>query len=198
MAPIALEPTLTPDPTQSLKTRVKTVDPAIFPDGLKTSGTDIASPKRISDERGGTANLQPGQHPPLYDQIYPYSAFPKHIEGPTVWRSEDYADNPERWVHQFSAAETEEISRAADNFIASGLPITGITKENFPLPTLQANLASMRRELLDGKGFMLFRKGIPVREWGNFKSAVAYFGLGVHIGYPISQNVGCPTLPISP
>jgi hypothetical protein len=197
MAPIALEPTSVPDPVQSLKTRVKTVDPAVFPDGLKTSGTDIASPNRTSHEHGETANLRPGQHPPLYDQIYPYSDFPRHIEGPTVWRAEDYADNPERWVHQFSTAETEEISRAADNFISSGLPITGITKENFPLPTLQANLASMRRELLEGKGFMLFRKGIPVREWGNFKSAVAYFGLGVHIGYPICQNVGCSTFPIS-
>lgn len=136
-----------------------------------------------------TANGQSGQHPPLYDQIRPYSAFPKLIEGPTVWRSEDYNNNPERWVHQFSALEIDEISRAADNFIASGLPITGITKQNFSLPSLESNLAAMRRELLNGKGFMLFKKGVPVNEWGNFKSAIAYFGLGVHIGYPISQNV---------
>ncbi|KAI8955907.1 Clavaminate synthase-like protein [Xylaria longipes] len=166
MAPIALDDGSSADSVQSPKIRVKTVDPVLFPDGLKTSG----------------------QHPPLYDQIYPYSAFPKHIEGPTVWRPEDYTNNPERWVHQFSAPEIEEISRAADAFIASDLPITGITKENFPLPSLENNLAAMRRELLNGKGFMLFKKGIPVNEWGNFKSAVAYFGLGVHIGYPISQN----------
>ncbi|KAJ8120086.1 hypothetical protein ONZ43_g3113 [Nemania bipapillata] len=166
MAPIALDAGPSTDPSASLKARVKNVDPVVFPDGLKTSG----------------------QHPPLYDQIYPYSAFPKHIEGPTVWQPEDYANNPERWVHQFSASEIEEISQAADNFITSGLPITGITKQNFPLPGLESNLAAMRRELLNGKGFMLFKKGIPVNEWGNFKSAVAYFGLGVYIGYPISQN----------
>lgn len=145
--------------------------------------------ENASNELIALANDQLGQHPPLYDQIYPYSAFPKHIEGSTVWRPEDYANNPERWVHQFSAAEIDEISRATDDFIASGLPITGITKENFPLPGLESNLAAMRRELLNGKGFMLFKKGIPVDEWGNFKSAVAYFGLGVYIGYPISQNV---------
>ncbi|GAP85516.1 putative taurine catabolism dioxygenase protein [Rosellinia necatrix] len=167
MAPIALGTDSPVEPARSLKTQAKTAaDPAIFPDGLKTSG----------------------QHPPLYEQIYPYSAFPKHIEGPTVWRPEDYANNPERWVHQFSVTETEEISRAADNFIASGLPITGITKQNFSLPSLENNLAAMRRELLNGKGFMLFKKGLPVEEWGNLKSAVAYFGLGVHIGYPVSQN----------
>ncbi|KAI1431327.1 Clavaminate synthase-like protein [Xylaria sp. CBS 124048] len=166
MAPTAVAPDSPVDLLQSLKARVKIVDPAVFPDGLKTSG----------------------QHPPLYDQIYPYSAFPKRIEGPTVWEPEQYSDHPERWIHHFSDAETEEISRAADNFITSGLPITGIAKHNFPLPNLENNLAAMRRELLNGKGFMLFKKGIPVREWGNYKSAVAYFGLGVYIGYPVSQN----------
>jgi hypothetical protein len=193
MAPIALDTgsSSPADVEQSFKARVKTADQTIFPDGLKTSG--IAHPTQAQDKTEEairhTANARPGQHPPLYDQIYPYSAFPKHIEGPTVWRPEDYADNPERWVHQLSADEIDEISRVADNFIALSLPITGITKQNFPLPSLEENLAAMRRELLNGKGFMLFRNSIPVNEWGNYKSAVAYFGLGVHIGYPISQNV---------
>jgi hypothetical protein len=38
MSPIALDTGSPADPVQSLKTRAKTVDPAIFPDGLKTSG----------------------------------------------------------------------------------------------------------------------------------------------------------------
>ncbi|KAI2642017.1 Clavaminate synthase-like protein [Xylaria nigripes] len=165
MAPTALVDAPV-EPVQSLKAQKKSLNLTVFPDGLKTSG----------------------QHPPLYDKVYPYSAFPKHIEGPTVWRPEQYAEHPERWIHQFSEAELAEISQAADNFMASPLPITGISKANFPLPTLESKLATMRRELLNGKGFMLFRKGIPVKEWGNHKSAVAYFGLGVHIGYPVSQN----------
>lgn len=90
----------------------------------------------------------------MYDKLYPYSAFPKHIEGPTVWRPEDYADNPERWVHQFSEEELEEFSEAADRFLESGLSLTGITKDNFPLPKLAPFLATVRRELLNGKGFV--------------------------------------------
>ena len=35
-----------------------------------------------------------------------------------------------------------------------GLPLTGITKENFPLPNLAPALATMRRELINGKGFI--------------------------------------------
>ncbi|KIN04740.1 hypothetical protein OIDMADRAFT_192060 [Oidiodendron maius Zn] len=162
MAPSALD---IPPTTSHLLTQ-KPVDKTIFPDGIKTSG----------------------QHPPLYDQLRPYTDFPQEISGGTVWKSEDYTDNPERWVHEFSAQEVAELSAAADKFIADGIPLTGISKENFtPLPVLSILLASVRAEILNGKGFILF-KGLPVVQWGNRKSAVAYMGLGTHLGYFVSQN----------
>ena len=52
---------------------------------------------------------------------------------------------------------------------------------NFQLPRMSGFLSAVRTELLDGKGFILF-KGFPVQEWGNQKSAVAYMGLGTHLG----------------
>ena len=79
---------------------------SIFPDGIKTAG----------------------QHPPIYEQLAPWSAFPEEITGPTVWRAEDYKNNPERWVHPFTEEEIEEMSEAADQFIASKTPLTGISK----------------------------------------------------------------------
>ena len=48
-------------------------------------------------------------------------------------------------------------------------------------------LRSMCAELLNGKGFILF-KNFPVHKWGLRKSAVASMGLGSYIGYPVSQN----------
>ena len=45
----------------------------------------------------------------------------------------------------------------------------------------------MRSELLNGKGFILF-KGFPVEKWGSHKSAIAYMGLGTYLGYFVSQN----------
>ncbi|KAI0162961.1 hypothetical protein BJ166DRAFT_524968 [Pestalotiopsis sp. NC0098] len=165
MAPTAVDYEPESGYIQKLKSSIKNVNRDVFPDGFKSTG----------------------QHPPQYDLIYPYSDFPKHIEGPTVWKAEDYANNPERWVHQFSEAEIAELSAAADRFMELQLPLTGITKDNFPLPNLAPSLASMRREMLDGKGFILY-KGFPVDVWGNHKSAVAYMGLGAYIGYPVSQN----------
>ena len=45
----------------------------------------------------------------------------------------------------------------------------------------------MRSDLLDGKGFILF-KGFPAGQWNPEKTAAAYMGLGTYIGYFVSQN----------
>lgn len=157
--------TETPAAASHLLSTNTTAPKSIFPNGIKTSG----------------------QHPPLYDQLKPYSSFPKEITGPTVWKAEDYINNPERWTHPFSEDEIAEISRTADKFLADAMPLTGISKNNFPLPNFSRFLDSMRAELLNGKGFILF-KGLPVAAWGLRKSAVAYMGLGTYLGYFVSQN----------
>ncbi|THC95836.1 hypothetical protein EYZ11_004663 [Aspergillus tanneri] len=129
----------------------------IFPDGLKTTG----------------------QHPPLYDQIHPFDRFPHKISGPTLWTAEDYRDHPEKWTHAFTSEEIDELSAAADAFLQ--------IQSKFPLPNLSSRLEALRADLVDGKGFILF-KGFPVQKWGNHKSAVAYMGLGTYLGYFVSQN----------
>lgn len=48
-------------------------------------------------------------------------------------------------------------------------------------------LQVLRDDLLDGKGFILFKR-FPAGEWGAHKNAVAYMGLGTYLGYFISQN----------
>lgn len=60
-------------------------------------------------------------------------------------------------------------------------------QENFPLPKLGKVLNALRDDLLNGKGFILFKR-FPAQEWGPHKNAVAYMGLGTYLGYFISQN----------
>lgn len=138
---------------------------SIFPDGIRTSG----------------------QHPPLYDALKPYEAFPKEITGRTVWKRDDFVNNPELWQHPFTDEEIAELGATADAFIASGTPLTGISKDNFPLPKLGKVLEALREDLLNGKGFILFKK-FPAQEWGPHKTAVGYMGLGTYLGYFVSQN----------
>jgi hypothetical protein len=82
---------------------------SIFPDGIRTSG----------------------QHPPLYNKLKPYSAFPKEIVEKTLWKKEDYENAPDRWTHAFTDDEVKELNDAADAFIERGIPLTGITKVRF-------------------------------------------------------------------
>ncbi|KAK0720241.1 hypothetical protein B0H67DRAFT_487172 [Lasiosphaeris hirsuta] len=165
---------LVDEPQQQVAESVKVPQPrnlndtasrSIFPDGIRTSG----------------------QHNPLYDVLRPYADFPKEITGPTVWQSDEYVNKPERWVHPFTDDEIAELSATADAFIASGTPLTGIGKNNFPLPKLGKALLALRDDLLNGKGFILFKR-FPADEWGPLKNAVAYMGLGTYLGYFVSQN----------
>jgi hypothetical protein len=100
MAPGLVDSSAFPQPTP------KPVKLSVFPDGFKTSG----------------------QHPPIYSQVRPYADFPKVHTGPTVWKAEEYRNNPELWTHTFTPEEIEEISNASEGFINSGTPLTGITK----------------------------------------------------------------------
>jgi hypothetical protein len=100
------------------------VDRKIFPDGIKTSG----------------------QHPPVLSQLRPYSEFPKEITGETVWKPEDYRNNPERWVHVFNNEEIEELSQVADKFIADKTPLTGISQVS-TLPVFKFQIANHFRTL---------------------------------------------------
>ena len=104
MAPSLLD--IEPTAPHDLQSGYTSVDRKIFPDGIKTSG----------------------QHPPLYDLLRPYADFPKEITGETVWKAEDYAHNPERWVHVLTDQEINELGRSADQFIANNIPLTGISK----------------------------------------------------------------------
>ncbi|KAI9926067.1 hypothetical protein ASPWEDRAFT_130038 [Aspergillus wentii DTO 134E9] len=158
-------PSLVESPSTSSPASSATSKLSAFPDGLKTSG----------------------QHPPTPSLVRAYADFPKEITGPTVWKPETYTDHPERWTHRFTPAEIDEISAAADAFIAADTPLTGITKALFPLPTLTARMEELRKDLIDGKGFFLFR-GLPVRQWDLRKNATVYMGLGTYLGYFVSQN----------
>jgi hypothetical protein len=62
-----------------------------------------------------------------------------------------------------------------------------MTAVDFPLPRLAAVMGDVRRELLDGRGFVYLR-GLPVADMTQEEAAIAYFGIGHHLGRPVSQN----------
>lgn len=91
------------------------------------------------------------------------------------------------WIHEMSAGEIAEIDAAVAPNDASGVDILDISIEDFPLPSLSEKLRAFRREVLHGRGFQLIR-GLPVERYTRRQAAIAYWGIGLHIGEAVSQN----------
>jgi hypothetical protein len=118
------------------------------------------------------------------------AGLPARIEGPGAWYGPQVAAH-RGWIETLAAAEIDELSEAARPWLArvarDPCVLNELTPAQFPLPTLAPRIAALTRELLHGRGFVLVR-GLPVARWGNRLSAVAFYGLGVHIGRPRTQN----------
>jgi hypothetical protein len=115
---------------------------------------------------------------------------PARIDGPGAWYGPALAAHG-GWIETLSHAELDELLAAARPWLArvecDADAMNDLAAGDFPLPTLAARAASITRELLHGRGFVLLR-GLPVEDWGNRLCAVAFYGLGVHLGRPRTQN----------
>jgi hypothetical protein len=108
------------------------------------------------------------------------------LGGPAAWRGPEVARRDD-WVVRLTPAQVDEIERAVDAAAARGLGLDAVRREEFPLPTLAAAIAGWARELSHGRGFLLVR-GLPVERWGAQRAALAYWGIGQHLGEPGAQN----------
>jgi len=108
------------------------------------------------------------------------------IEGPAAWRGAELFDDA-RFVERIGPEEIAELERAVAAVRGRGLALAQVHREDFPLPTLCRRAARWSSELVDGRGFLVLR-GLPVERWGDDDSALAYWGLGLHLGTPGAQN----------
>ena len=111
---------------------------------------------------------------------------PERIAGPSAWVGPALQAQG-GWIDCLSPQDLAEIEAAVQPWLPEHLDLAHITAASFPLPTLAPRLARTLAELLHGRGFTLLR-GLPVAAWGVRKSAIAFFGLGAHLGAARSQN----------
>lgn len=110
---------------------------------------------------------------------------PGPVGGPGAWRGAEMAKRPDLWRYRFSPDEVRELDDAMRR--SCGRAIIDIGRTDFPLPTLGSVFADMRRELLEGRGFVLLR-GVPVLDYSIEEAARVYWGIGMHFGTARSQN----------
>jgi hypothetical protein len=109
----------------------------------------------------------------------------KIINGPAAWTGPQIQHDPS-WIHQLDAADITEIDAALAHVKRSGARIP-FAAEAFPLPRFAAELDGILDEIENGRGFVLIR-GIPRERYSDAECELIYWGLGAHLGNPVSQN----------
>lgn len=108
------------------------------------------------------------------------------VAHPSAWRGPDMARDS-TWIVAFTPAQQATIRAALSHVRALGLTLAQITPESFALPSCAALLDHVRHQLRDGRGFVLLR-GFPVEGLDVADAELAYWGLCVHLGVPVTQN----------
>jgi hypothetical protein len=112
---------------------------------------------------------------------------PPLITGPSAWLGRDLRSREADWVIQLTPTNLQDLDTAVRAFQSAGHSLATITPAQFPLPKLGLLLREARQELLEGRGFVLLR-GLEVERYPREAQAIAFMGLGSHLGLPRSQN----------
>lgn len=107
------------------------------------------------------------------------------IAGSGAWIGSEIQHDPS-WIYRIDAAALAEIDAALAHVKRIGARIP-FAPEEFPLPRFAARLDDILDEVENGRGFMLLR-GVPRSRYTDEECELLYWGLGVHLGNPVSQN----------
>lgn len=109
------------------------------------------------------------------------------ITGPVAWKGPDLINDPS-WKYQLSEADIAALDAGLREVQKRGKAFPEFGREDFPISAaLQAKLDGIADELENGKGFFLIR-GLPVARYSGEEIKILYYGIGLHMGLPVSQN----------
>jgi hypothetical protein len=111
---------------------------------------------------------------------------PPEIQGPSAWYGPVLSRQTD-WLYQLSDTEIREIETAVSDIAGISKNLSTLSPDDFPLPNFGLRLQSLLGEVLDGRGFVLLR-GLPVNRWSHRQAALAFLGIGSHLGTLRPQN----------
>ncbi len=114
------------------------------------------------------------------------SDLPGPFHGPQAWTGATMRASTD-WTHVLDAAAVAELVAAVRTARAAGVTLDTMSRADFELPTFAPTIAAWADELASGRGFLLVR-GLPVDLLDAVHVELLFFGLGLHLGVPVSQN----------
>jgi TfdA family taurine catabolism dioxygenase TauD len=110
----------------------------------------------------------------------------KPIIDPAGWSPETFKNN-EEWMYRLSDSEIGEVIDAVDQVERKGTDLLNVSRSNFPLPRFSKAIVDISSELMEGRGFALLR-GLPTEGRTQAQTAIAFWGIGSHMGRVTPQN----------
>jgi hypothetical protein len=114
------------------------------------------------------------------------SATRQPVQRPAAWRAADVRDTA-AWTTTLTDRQQADIVTAAQRAVASGCTSATLSAEQFTVPSLASKADEWAEQLAAGRGFILLR-GFPVNHLTTVETEVAYVGLGLQLGTPVSQD----------
>jgi Taurine catabolism dioxygenase TauD, TfdA family len=108
------------------------------------------------------------------------------VVDPAGWSPDDLRD-VSSWSYKITTRDIEDLVSGIRAVRHQGVAIVDVCCDNFPLPHFAEVLADVRHELMDGRGIVRMRD-FPVDQLDREETAIAYIGLGSHLGNTMSQN----------
>jgi hypothetical protein len=109
----------------------------------------------------------------------------QEITGPGAWVGPEIQDETD-WIMELTDEDVAEVDAALRTVREAGARIP-FSAEAFPLDGLAAKIDTIPDALEGGRGFLLVR-GLPRSRYTPEECELIYWGIGVHLGTPISQN----------
>lgn len=109
------------------------------------------------------------------------------VRDKSAWLAKEHRNNT-AWLYELSAGDVAEIDSAVRTVQSRGLTPPNFARSDFVVPTFGPRLAALAAELENGRGFFLLR-GLPVDRYSLDTLKAIYWGIGVHLGTPVFQNV---------
>ena len=109
----------------------------------------------------------------------------RELTGPGVWVGPEIADDPS-WIVRLDEDDIAEIDAALDAVKSTGA-VVPFPAQAFPLDAVAGKIDVVVDELGNGKGLTVVR-GLPRERYSDEECELIYWGIGQHIGTPVSQN----------
>src|SRR5262249_47712062 len=102
--------------------------------------------------------------------------FAAPIRHPSGWTVADFR-SPADYSVDLDAAQLRDIAAAMRRIKAAGIGLDGLQREHFEVPSLRPVVEEIRRQVEDGRGFVLLRR-LPIEDHSKDDLGLIFWGIG--------------------